>query len=108
MKHNPMTDEALDWRLRKPRRQGLPADKIRPTERQIAENVAVIPKAFLDENSSKFNQRSFVVVFLGEILPGRRLDSERRVSLPLRGRVEVGVTLALSVQAGTLHITTFE
>lgn len=105
MKQSPTTDGALGWRARNPRRQGLALNKIRPTERQIAENIAVIPKAFLDENIGKLDPRAFAVVFLGEALTNRRLDSERRVSLPLRGRVQDGAVLTLSVQAGALHVT---
>lgn len=87
------------------RRQGLPADRIRPTPKQISENIAVIPKRFLDANQGLFNPNSFDVVFLGSPLSRRRLDSEHRISLPLKGRITDGTTLGLSVEKGVLHIS---
>lgn len=86
-------------------RRGLPADRIRPTPKQIAENIAVIPKRFLDGNQGHFDPGSFDVVFLGSPLSRRRLDSEHRISLPLKGRVSEGTTLGLTIEDGVLHIS---
>jgi hypothetical protein len=99
-----MSDETRSQRRSAARRrQGLPPNQIRPTDRQIATNLVVIPKSFLDMNS-RLHQAPFAVMFLGESLSLRKLDSEHRVSLPLKGRILSGAVLALSVDSHTLHV----
>ncbi len=85
------------------RRQRLPSNVICPTEKQIRHNIVVIPKAFLDDVEGKL-ERTFVVVLLGEAIPDRHLDLDRRISLPLRGRVKPGTTLTLSISHDALHL----
>jgi hypothetical protein len=69
------------------KRNGLPYDRIGPTERQIAQNIVVIPKGFIDANPGIDWRGSFPVRFLGQEIVHKRLDSEHRISLPLRGTV---------------------
>ncbi len=84
------------------RRTGLRPDQLVPTERQIAENIIVIPKAFLDQ--AKLNHHGFKAIVLGDAIENRKVDSENRVSLPIRNRVTVGERLRLRVQDGVLHL----
>ena len=88
--------------IRRSRRRGLSPDQIIPTEKQIAENIVVIPKAFLDR--VKIDRYRFRAIVLGNIVENRRLDSENRVSVPIRNSVAVGKRLRLSVRDGVLHI----
>lgn len=86
------------------RRGGLQPSQVRPTERQVAQNIIVVPKAFIDANMEKLKAQSFAVVFLGEEIAARKLDSEWRISLPLKGRVAPGTILALRVNEDVLHV----
>jgi hypothetical protein len=89
---------------RRLRRHGLGADKIRPTERQIQSNIIVIPKRFVDSHSNALSWSGFDVVAFGERLRNKKLDSERRVSLPLNGKMRYGQTLRLRVEGGALVV----
>jgi hypothetical protein len=86
------------------RRGGLPPNQVRPTERQIAENIIVVPKVFVDEKMQQLKIDPFAVMFLGEQITARKLDSECRISLPLRGRIAPGTVLALDVNNGVLQV----
>jgi hypothetical protein len=85
-------------------RTNLAPDRIRPTDHQIAENVVVVPKGFVERNRPAIRWSDFEAVVFGEAIPKRRLGRDNRVGLTLKGRVAPGETLALSVSNGRLVV----
>jgi hypothetical protein len=85
-------------------RTNLASDRIRPTDHQIAENLVVVPKDFVERNRHAICWSRFEAVVLGEAAPNRWLGRDNRVGLKLKGRVTSGEVLALSVAHGRLVV----
>lgn len=85
-------------------RRGLPSNILAPTAHQIGNNLVVIPKGFIE--TAGLPRSGFDVVFMGEALGSRRFDSENRIPLPLRNRVQLGQHLRLRVVDQRLYIDT--
>ena len=85
-------------------RTNLAPDRIRPTEHQIAENVVVVPKGFVERHRHAIRWDGVEAVVFGEAAPNRRLGRDNRVGLKLKGRVIPGDTLSLAVADGRLVV----
>lgn len=81
----------------------LPVDAVRPTANQISNNIIVVPKKFCDVHS-EIDWSDFTLVAFGNETHHRRLDGDRRISVPLKGSLTPGDTLRLSVENGSLVI----
>ncbi len=80
-------------------------NKVRPTDNQIAHNVIVVPKPFIDSTPSQITwQHSFEVEFMGKSLGKRNIDKDNRLRLPLKDALSTGDVVTLTVRGGTLCI----
>ena len=88
-------------------RPKLPRNHIQPTKTQIASNVIVVPRYFINENRNILRWfHTFDVEVEGQVCNSRHLDSENRVGgVAMRGRIDPGTVFHLTISANTLRLT---
>lgn len=83
-------------------------DTVRPTEKQIAVGVFVVPIAFVQATRSKINWRSFEAEFMGVRLGVKHIDGDNRIRLALKRVLKPGDLLKLAVDGSVVKISKIE
>lgn len=84
-----------------PRYRSMVADDtVRPTDKQIESNLIVVPRPFRDAYCLDVDWEDFTIDAFGVVRHHCSLDIDRRIGVPLRGRIQSGDTIRLSVQNG--------
>jgi len=82
-------------------------NRVQPTAAQIRENVIVVPRYYINENRNILRWfHTFDVIVNGQRRSDRHLDIENRIGgLPLRGVVQEGDVLHMTIRDGVLILT---
>jgi hypothetical protein len=88
-----------------PDRSSSDAFLLRPTPWSIKRGSIVLARRFVEANAGGIDWHSFNVMLLGKLLPAKkRLDAQRRVSLPIREHFDVGSVIRFHVRGGKLVV----